>query len=70
MIKGRKVKIVNRTPPYNKKVGEVIHAFKDHNGLWLTIVQYDDRERFIAIEGIDKLKPVVDKDTLKILEEY
>ena len=68
MIK-RKVKVVNRQLPHNKKVGEVIHTLKDHNGLWLSIIEYNDGERFIAIEGIDKLKPIIDKEALKILEE-
>lgn len=69
MIKRRKVKIVNRQPPNNIRIGEVVYVFKDHNGLWLSIVEYDNGERFIAIEGIDKLKPVADEDTMKILEE-
>jgi len=55
---GRKVIIPNRLPPNNKKVGNVIHAFKDQNGLWLSIVEYPDGERFLAIEGIDKIKSV------------
>jgi len=69
MIK-RKVKVINRKPPNNKKVGEILHAFKDHNGIWITIIKYKDGERFVAIEGIDSLKPVIDKDTMKILEVY
>lgn len=65
MIKGRRVRITNRTPPKDNQIGEVIYAFKDHNGIWLSIVEYPDGKRFIAIEGVDNLIYVRSKNYLK-----
>jgi len=68
MIKGRKVKVISRKEPDNKKLGEVVHAFKGEDGRWISIVEYLDGERYIAIEGIDTLKYVRSIKYLRKLE--
>jgi hypothetical protein len=56
MIKGTKVKIISRRAPNNQKAGEIVHMFKDNNGIWITVIDYPDGERYFAIEGVDQIK--------------
>jgi len=65
MIRGRKVKVTSRPKPFNTKIGEVVHVFKDQNNLWLSIIDYEDGERFVAVEGVDDLKYMISKEYLE-----
>ena len=57
-MKGRMVRVKNRKPPNNKKVGKVIHAFKDSNKIWISIIDYPDDERYVAVDGVDEIEVV------------
>ena len=69
MIVGTKVKIKSRPYPKNNQVGEIVYIKKDTNNRWLTYVDYPNGERYIAIDGIDKIIPAKNETLLKRLME-